>query len=74
MEVSLTPQQESLLAGLAARTGRSREEILREAVDAFLGHERWFAEAVEQGREAARRGELLEHHEVVSRLEERYRS
>jgi predicted DNA-binding protein len=40
MEVSLTPQEESLLAELSARTGRPAEQIVREAVDAFLEHER----------------------------------
>jgi predicted transcriptional regulator len=74
MEVSLTPQEESLLAELSARTGRPAEQILREAVDALLEHERWFAEAVEQGRQAAARGELLDHDDEVRRVEERYRS
>jgi len=74
MEVSLTSQQESLLAEVAARTGRSPEQILREALDALLDHQRWFVEAVEQGREAARRGELVDHEDLVAQLEERYRS
>lgn len=74
MDVALTPRQESLLAEVAVRTGRAPEQILRDALDAFLEQERWFAEAVEQGREAARRGELLDHDDLVGRLEERYRS
>ena len=65
MQVLLTSQQESLLADVAARTGRSAEQILREALDAFLDHQRWFVEAVEQGRAAARRGELVDHEELV---------
>jgi predicted transcriptional regulator len=74
MEVSLTLQQESLLADVAARTGRSPEQILREALDALLDHQRWFVVAVEQGRKAARRGELVDHEDLVPRLEERYQS
>ena len=74
MEVSLTPQQEFSLAQVAARTGRTPEQILHDALDAFLAHEQWFAGAVEEGRQAARRGELLDHDELVRRFEERYRS
>lgn len=74
MQVSLTSQQESLLADMAARTGRSPEQVLREALDAFLDHQRWFVEAVEQGRAAARQGELIDHEDLVPRLEERYQS
>jgi predicted transcriptional regulator len=74
MEVSLTREQELSLAQVAARTGRTPEQLLRDALDAILAHEQRFAGAVEEARQAAHRGELLDHDELVARFEERYHS
>ena len=43
--------------------------MIEEAVDRMLEYDARFIEAVEKGRAAARRGELLEHDEVVERIE-----
>jgi predicted DNA-binding protein len=43
MELVLTTSQERRFAELSARTGRPPEDIVREALDAVLQHERWFA-------------------------------
>jgi len=48
--------------------------VVEEAVDRMLEYEARFAEAVEEGRAAARRGDLLEHDEVVERIEQMFRS
>lgn len=47
---------------------------MEEGVDGRLEYEARFVEAVEEGRAAARRGELLEHEEVVERIERMLRS
>ena len=47
-------------------------ELVSEAIGVYLEHESWFARAVEQGREAARRGDLLEHNDVVTQIERRF--
>ncbi len=69
-----TPDQEAKLKRAAARTGRNTAELVAEAVARYLDHEEWFSQAVEQGRASARRGELLEHDDVVARIEQRFRS
>ncbi len=72
MEIQLTPEQESLLERAAANRKRPKAELVNEAIRVYLEHESWFAQAVEQGREAARHGNLLEHEEVVTRIERRF--
>jgi len=73
MEVPLTSEQERLLEQVAARSQKSKTAVAAAAIEAYLDHERWFHEQVERGRAAARNGELLEHDEVVERMEQRFR-
>ena len=74
MELHLTAEKEALLAQFAARTGRDTAQVVEEAVDRMLEYHARFNEAVEYGRAAARRGDLLEHHDVVERIEQMFRS
>jgi predicted transcriptional regulator len=69
MEVQLSPEKQARLKDFAARTGRDPAQLVVEAVDRMLEYDARFIEAVEEGRGAARRGELLEHDEVVARIE-----
>lgn len=73
MDVHLSPDQEARLQSVAARTGRDAAQLVEEAVDRMLEYDARFVEAVEEGRAAARRGELLEHDEVVERVEKMFR-
>jgi predicted transcriptional regulator len=43
--------------------------LLTKSVD----HDEWFRHEVEKGRLSAREGRLLDHDEVVSRIDRRYR-
>jgi predicted transcriptional regulator len=74
MEVQLTPETEAKLQELAARTGRDTAHVVAEAVDRLFEYDDYFIEAVELGRAAARRGELLDHDQVVQRIERMLRS
>jgi len=74
MELHLNPEQETRLRKLALRTGRKLEQVLEHAVDRMLDYDEQFLAAVGEGRSAARRGELLEHDEVVQRIENVLRS
>ncbi len=74
MEVHLAPEKEARLHQLAVRSGKNTAEVVEEAVDRLLEYDANFNEAVEQGRESARRGDLLEHDEVVERIERMFRS
>jgi predicted transcriptional regulator len=47
--------------------------VVEEAVDRMLEHDEHFIAAVEEGRASASRGDLLEHDEVVERIEQMFR-
>jgi predicted transcriptional regulator len=74
MDVQLSPDKEARLQDVASRTGRDAAQLVAEAVDRMLEYDARFVEAVEEGRAAARRGELLEHDDVVSRIEGMFQS
>jgi predicted transcriptional regulator len=74
MEVRFSPDKEARLQQFAARAGKEPSQLVEEAVDRMLEYDARFIEAVEVGREAARRGDLLEHDEVVESIERNFRS
>jgi predicted transcriptional regulator len=73
MEVNLSPDKEARLRQFATRTGKDTTQLVEEAVERMLEYDTRFIEAVEEGRAAARRGDLLEHEEVVDRIEQMFR-
>jgi len=74
MYVQLSPEKEARLQEFATRTGREASQLVVEAVDRMLEYDARFIETVEEGRAAARRGELLEHDDVVARIEGMFQS
>ena len=74
MEVHFSPDTEARLRDFATRTGKDAAQVVEEAVDRMLEYDVRFIEAVKEGRAAAQRGELLEHDEVVERVEKLLRS
>ncbi len=73
MEIHLTPEKEALLRQVAARTGQDAAQVIQEAVDCLLDHDSWFIQEVEKGQAQAAKGDLIEHDEVVARIEKRLR-
>jgi predicted transcriptional regulator len=73
MEIHLTPEKEALLRQVAARTGQDAAQVIQEAVDRLLDHDAWFIQEVEKGQSQAAKGDLIEHDEVVARIEKRLR-
>jgi predicted transcriptional regulator len=69
MQVHLTPEQEARLAKLAAREGRSPEQLVQEALDRFFEADRHFVEAVMKGLASLDRGEGLTHEEVGKQID-----
>jgi len=59
------------LDGFARAKSRSREWVVKQAVEHFIDYERWFAREVKAGLRDAERGRLLEHDAVVKRWERR---
>jgi predicted transcriptional regulator len=74
MEVHFSPDKEARLRQFATRTGKDAAQVVEEAVDRMLEYEVRFIDAIEEGRASARRGDLLEHDEVVERIEQMFRS
>ena len=71
MEVHFSPEKEARLQQVATRIGKDPAQLIEEAVDRMLAR---FIEAVEEGRASARRGDLLEHDDVVEHIEQMFRS
>jgi predicted transcriptional regulator len=74
MEVRLSTRKEARLRRLAKHVGRDPSELVEEAVDRMLEYDPRFVAAVEKARSSARRGDLLEHADVVERIERMFRS
>jgi predicted transcriptional regulator len=74
MEIRLSPDQEAHLAALAASSGRSTDEMAREAIARFLDDEARFAEAVKLGIAAADRGDFVPADKVWESVEQVLRS
>ena len=73
MILKVPPELEAKLARLAAQTGRTVEQVALDLLASSVDHEEWFRHQVEKGRTSAREGRLLDHDEVVDRIDQRYR-
>ena len=71
MELRVTPELEAGLARVAAQQERSTDELVQEVLNRYLEREA-VIEAVEKGIASADRGGLVEHDEVVARIEKRF--
>jgi putative addiction module CopG family antidote len=79
MTVNLRPEQEHRVAE-AVRSGayRSSEEVVEQALDLLLERDQWLAahreeirRRIDEGYEAAKRGDLIDGDEVRTRFERR---
>jgi|SRR5580658_2916951 predicted transcriptional regulator len=60
----IAPEKVTELDGIAKALDRDRSYLLNEAVEAYLSEQRRFAAMVEEGMEASRKGELIDHEDV----------
>ena len=74
MEVHFSPEKEARLQQVATRVGKNTAQVVEEAVDRMLEYDERLIAAVEEGRASVRRGDLLEHDEVVERIEQMFRT
>lgn len=72
MEVHLSDKQEARLAEIAARSGTSADELVRDAVARYLDNDSRFVDAVLKGLASLDRGEYVSHDEVGERLRRRF--
>jgi predicted transcriptional regulator len=73
MDLHVPPELEAKLSRLAEGSGRTVDQIALDLLAGSVTHDDWFRRAVEKGRRSAREGELLNHAEVASRIDRRYR-
>ena len=73
MDLHIPPELEARLNQIAAETGRNADQVTLELLGGSVEHDEWFRREVETGRVSARDGRLLDHREVASRFEQRYR-
>ncbi len=69
MEVQLSVEQEAKLSRMSDQTGKSVEELAREAVDRCLSEEVRFHAGVKAGQESAARGDFVPASEVWAKVE-----
>jgi predicted transcriptional regulator len=69
MVVELTPELESELGSIAARSNRTPQEVAAEVLIRGLRHERWFIESVEQGIVSADAERLIPDEDVLAWLQ-----
>ncbi len=74
MEVHFSPNTEAPLKEFAAHKGKDAAQVVEETVSNMLERQARFIEGVERGIAAADRGDLVDHEEVVSRIERLFRS
>jgi predicted transcriptional regulator len=73
MDLQVPPELEAKLNRLAAQTGRTADQIALDRLANSVERDEWFRAEIEKGRLAASEGRLLDHQEVCSRINERYR-
>jgi predicted transcriptional regulator len=74
VEVQLPQNQEARLNDLAARTGKTPDDLIREAIARLLDHDEWFKEQVQVAMDQIARGEFIEEEEMDARIERRLQS
>jgi predicted transcriptional regulator len=74
MEVNFTPQTEAQLKEFAARKGKDAAQVVEETVSHMLERQARFVEGVERGIASANRGDLIDHEEVISRINQLFQS
>lgn len=74
MEMRFSPEIEAELTRRAAKSGRDPAEVAEELISTALASEARFLAGVERGRQAAARGDFVDHQEVVERVERILRS
>jgi predicted transcriptional regulator len=74
MDVHFTPEKEAQLKRFAASKGKDAAQVVEETVALMLERQAQFIEGVNRGIEAAERGDLIDHDEVVNRIDRLFQS
>lgn len=74
MEVHFTPGFEAKLKQVASASGRGAEQVVQEIVQTYVENDGWFKTEVQKGLAQMDKGQVVEHDEVVARIEQMFRS
>jgi predicted transcriptional regulator len=74
MEVRFSPDVETRLQQLASANGKDAEQLVKDTVTRMLENQARFIAGVQRGIEQADRGELVEHKEVLNRIDRLFRA
>ena len=74
MEVHFSPDVETRLKQVASANGKDAEQLVKDTVARMLENQARFIAGVQRGIEQADRGELVEHQEVVDRIDRLFHS
>ncbi|MGO9113034.1 MAG: CopG family ribbon-helix-helix protein, partial [Thermoguttaceae bacterium] len=69
MEISLAPEVEARLAGIASEAGKAADQIVQELVADYLDHDEWFKGGVQKGLASLGDGKFVSHEEVGRQIE-----
>lgn len=73
MDLHVPPDLEAKLNRLAADTGLQADQVALNLLNRSVEHDDWFRQQVEVGRASARQGRVLDHEDVATRIDARYR-
>jgi predicted transcriptional regulator len=74
MEVHFSPDVETRLQQVASANGKDGEQLVRDTVSRMLENQARFIAGVQRGIEQADGDELIEHKEVVNRIDRLFHS
>lgn len=74
MEVHFSPDVETRLQQLAVANGKDAEQLVKDTVARMLENQARFIAGVQRGIEQADRGELVEHQDVLNRIDRPFHS
>jgi predicted transcriptional regulator len=69
MEVRFSPDVETRLQQVAVANGKDAEQLVKDTVGRMLENQARFIAGVQKGIEQADRGELIEHRDVLNRID-----
>jgi predicted transcriptional regulator len=72
MDVPLNPDLQAKLSRLATAQGRPAQALVVEAIEHLVNYDEWLLREVEAGLAAADRGELVDHADVRTMIDQRY--
>jgi predicted transcriptional regulator len=69
MELKISPALQAKIERIAAQQGRDSESLVQEALERLVDYDEWFLREVEKGLAQVQSGQVIDHSEISSRME-----